>query len=288
LPPHFPVRSFFLFVNQYLVVLKKMFVPIVCTMCSGLLCNIFSYGQTIWLSAEKQQYAGTYSRHFQQTFSALQNPAALPYITASAGVNTERRFMLKALSVHTAVITVPAPPGAFAINIQQAGYSAYHQQQAGFAYGRQLGNKLSIGMQIDYLSTTIQQYGSTNTITFELGCLLHITSQLHAGIHVFNPAARKSGDEPLSVIYTAGLGYEVSDEFIISAAVVQVNDAAPVAKVMCEYRIVPQLSLQLATSPTNAAASFTVGRMRIFLSASHHPQLGFTPNTSIVWQLKKA
>jgi hypothetical protein len=249
---------------------------------------MLSCAQSLWLSAEKQQYAGTYSRHFQQTFSAMQNPAALAYITASAGVNTERRFMLKALSIHTAVVTLPVPPGAFAFNIQQAGYNAYRQQQIGFAYGRQLGNKISIGMQVDYLANTIQQYGSTSTITFELGCLLHITSQLHAGLHVFNPTARKLGDEPLSVIYTAGLGYEVSTEFIISTAVVQVNDETPVAKVMCEYRIVPQLSLQLGTSPTNAAASFTVGSMRIFLSASHHPQLGFTSNTSIVWQLKKA
>jgi hypothetical protein len=39
---------------------------------------------------------------------------------------------------------------------------------------------------------------------------------------------------------------------------------------------------------TNAGASFTLGRMRIFIAASHHPQLGFTPNTSIIWQLKKA
>jgi hypothetical protein len=273
-----------LFVNQYTVILKKIFVSIVCTTCSILSC-----AQTVWLSAEKQQYPGTYSRHFQQVFTAVQNPAALAYISVpSAGVNTEKRFMLKALSVHTAVVVLPVSPGAFSFNIQQAGYSAYRQQQLGFAYGRQLGNKLSIGMQIDYLANTIRQYGSMNTVTFELGCLLHITPQLHAGIHIFNPAARKLGDEPLSVIYTAGLGYEVSEDFLISAAVVQENDVAPVAKVMCEYRIIPQLSLQLGTSPTNAAASFTLGRMRIFFAASHHPQLGFTPNTSIVWQLKKA
>jgi hypothetical protein len=261
-----------------------MFVSIVCTTCS-----VLSYAQNLWLSAEKQQYPGTYSRHFQQVFTAMQNQAALAYISVpSAGINAERRFMLKALSLYTAVVTLPVSPGAFAFNVQQAGYSAYRQQQLGIAYGRQLGNKLSIGMQIDYLSNTIQQYGSTNTVTFELGCLLHITPQLHAGVHLFNPVNRKLGDEPLSVIYTAGIGYEVSEDFLVSVVVVQENDVSSVTKVMCEYRIIPQLSLQLGTSPTNAAASFTLGRMRIFFAASHHPQLGFTPNTSIIWQLKKA
>src|SRR4051812_2391710 len=137
-----------------------MFVSILCTTCS-----VLSYAQNFWLSTEKQQYPGTYSRHFQQVFTAMQNQAALAYISApSAGINAERRFMLKALSLYSAAVTLPAPPGSFAFNIQQAGYSAYHQQQLGIAYGRQLGNKLSIGMQIDYLSNTIRQYGSTNTV----------------------------------------------------------------------------------------------------------------------------
>jgi len=143
-------------------------------------------------------------------------------------------------------------------------------------------------MQIDYLSKAIQQYGRADAVTFELGCLLHITPQLHVGLHTFNPALNKLGGESLPVIYTAGAGYEVSDNFIISTSVMQQDDAAPFAAFMCEYRIMPQLSLQLGLSPqSSATVSFTLNSMYILLSATHHPQLGFTPNTSIVWQLKK-
>lgn len=277
-----------MFVNQYPVILKKLFVSIVCITCSALSC-----AQPVWLSVEKQQYAGTYSRNFQQVFTAMQNQAALAYIPVlSAGVSTERMFMLKALSMHTATLVLPVSSGTFACSLQQAGYSAYRQQQAGIAYGRKLGNKLSIGMQVDYLSKVIQQYGRTDAVTFELGCLLHITPQLHVGLHTFNPVPHKLSDEPLPVIYTAGAGYEVSDNFLISISVMQEDDATPVAKFMCEYRIIPQLSLQLGLSPdpqfSSAAAGFTLRTMRIFLSATYHPQLGFTPNTSIVWQLKKS
>jgi hypothetical protein len=83
----------------------------------------------------------------------------------------------------------------------------------------------------------------------------------------------------------------VSDNFLISTAVMQEDDATTVTKFMGEYRIIPQLSLQFGLSPdpqfSRAAVSFSLRKMRIFLSATHHPQLGFTPNTSIVWQLKK-
>lgn len=221
----------------------------------------------------------------------MQNQAALAYIPVlSAGVSTERMFMLKALSLHTLTLALPVSSGTFALNLQQAGFSAYHQQQAGIAYGRKLGNKLSIGIQIDYLSKTIQQYGRADAVTFELGCLLHITPQLHVGLHTFNPALRTLGHEQLPVIYTAGAGYEVAENFLISTSITQEDDAAPVTKFMCEYRIIPQLSLQLGLSPdpqfSNAAACFTLNRLRIFLSATHHPQLGFTPTISIVWQLK--
>lgn len=264
--------------------MKKLFVSIVCTTCSAFLC-----AQPVWLSAQKQQYAGTYSRNFQQVFTAMQNQAALAYLPVlSAGVSTERMFMLKALSIHTVTLVVPVSSAAFALNLQRSGFSAYHQEQAGIAYGRKLGDKLSIGMQIDYLSKAIQQYGRADVLTFELGCLLHITSQLHVGLHTFNPALRSLGTESLPVIYTAGAGYEVSANFLISTSVIQEDDAAPVAAFMCEYRIIPQLSLQLGLSPaSNATACFTLNNMRIVLSATHHPQLGFTPNTSIVWQLKK-
>ncbi|SFD10960.1 hypothetical protein SAMN05518672_101518 [Chitinophaga sp. CF118] len=256
------------------------------------MCTLLSCAQPVLLSTEKQLYPGTYSRHFQQVFTAMQNQAALAYIPVlSAGVSTERRFMLKALSMHTVTLALPVPPGTFAFTLQQAGYSAYHQQQMGVAYGRKLGNKLSIGMQVDYFSKAIRQYGRADAVTFELGCLLHITPQLHAGLHAFNPVAGKLGNEPMPVIYTAGLGYEVSDAFLISAAVIQQDDATPATSIMCEYRIIPQLSLQLGLSPdpqfSSAAASFTLGSMRIFLSATHHPQLGFTPTTSIIWHLKK-
>jgi hypothetical protein len=151
-----------------------------------------------------------------------------------------------------------------------------------------------MGMQIDYLSKRIPGYFNVNTIVVELGCLIHLTPQLHAGLHAFNPNGSKLqrlDKELVPAIYSAGLGYEVSDVFLLSAAVVKETAIAALTKVMCEYRIIRQLSLQLGicTDPqlNTAAIGLSLQQLYILLAASHHPQLGITPSAALVWQLKK-
>jgi hypothetical protein len=270
--------------------MKKIIATIVCTLCTIVIC-----AQLVWLSLDKQPSPGTYSRNFHQLFTALQNQAALAYIPAvTAGVSTERRFMLDAISRHTAALAIPVHHGAFGLNYQQSGYSAFREQVLGLAYGRKLGPRVSIGMQIDYLSKVIPLYATASTITFELGCILHLTSQLHAGLHAFNPGSNRFirlDHEQIPAIYSAGLGYEVSTAFLVSVAVIQETAIAPATKVMCEYRIIPQLSLQLGicTVPqlNSAAIGLTLQQLYLQLSTNYHPQLGISPAISIIWQLKQ-
>jgi hypothetical protein len=270
--------------------MKKIIATIVCTMCTAVIC-----AQLVWLSVDKQPFAGTYSRNFHQLLTALQNQAALAYIpVVTAGVSTEQRFLLKAISTHAAALAVPVRHGGFGLHLQQSGYTDYRRQAIGLSYGRTVGDRFSIGMQADYLSEVIPQYSTAATVVFELGCLMHLTPQLHMGLHVFNPTAGSSqslGKNKVPAIYSAGLGYEVTPAFLLSIAVTQETGAATLAKVMCEYRIVKQLSLQLGMSTDPQLNSIAIGislrRLYIQLSASHHPQLGLTPATAIVWQLKQ-
>lgn len=270
--------------------MKKIIATIACTMCTAVIC-----AQLVWLSVDKQPFAGTYSRNFHQLLTALQNQAALAYIpVVTAGIITERRFLLKAISTHNAALAVPVRHGGFGLHLQQSGYTDYKRQAIGLSYGRTLGDRFSIGMQADYLSEFIPQYTTTATVVFELGCLMHLTSQLHMGLHVFNPtagSAQSLGKNKVPAIYSAGLGYEVRPAFLLSIAVTQETDAATLTKVMCEYRIIKQLSLQLGicTDPqlNSAAIGISLQQLYIQLSASHHPQLGLTPATAIVWQLKR-
>ncbi|TWW02005.1 hypothetical protein [Chitinophaga pinensis] len=270
--------------------MKKIIATIVCTLCSAVIC-----AQLIWLSVDKQPFAGTYSRNYHQLLTALQNQAALAYIPAvTAGVHTERRFMLSAIQQHHVMFALPVNQGGFGLHLAQSGFSGFRQQSIGFAYGRQLGERCSIGMQMDYLSKTIPGYFSVHTIVGELGCLIHLTPGLHVGMHVFNPTGntlRRLDNETIPAIYSAGMGYEISAAFLLSVAVVKETAAALLTKVMCEYRMLKVLSLQLGicTDPqlNTAAIGFTLQQLFVLLSANYHPQLGITPSAALVWELKK-
>jgi hypothetical protein len=266
---------------------------------STVVCTIgvsISHAQPVWLPAGPQQAGGAYSAQFQQVFTAMYNQAALAQLPAfTAGVFSERRFMLKETALHALTMALPVSAGAFGLSVQQFGFSAFRQQKLGIAYGRPLGARLSIGLQLDYLSTSMQQYGEAATITFEAGCLLHLTPQLHAGFHVFNPPARqldRSGLQDLPVIYTAGVGYEVSGAFLLSAELVRENSRSlTTARIMGEYRVLPRCSLQLglSTDPqlSGGGFSFNWQNLRICLSGTYHPLLGITPATAIIWQSAK-
>jgi hypothetical protein len=265
---------------------------------STLVCAFITsmlYAQHVWSPTGLQQSGGAYNTRFRHVFTTVHNQAALAGLpAATAGAYTERRFMLKALSLYTVTLAVPVPPGAFGITIQRFGSPDFNRQKLGFAYGRSLGNKVSIGLQADYLTVSMQQYGSAGTFTFEAGCLLHITPQLCAGFHVFNPPARqldKTGQTDIPVVYTAGAGYEVSAAFLLSVEVIREAARAVTTRLMSQYRVIPEFSLQLgiSTDPqlSGAGAGFSWRGLHIQLSGNYHPQLGLTPATAIVWQLKK-
>jgi len=267
--------------------MRRSIVTIVCAL------GIFTlHAQHVWLPGGPQQVGGTYSRQFQHVFSALHNQAALAALPAiTAGAYAERRFMLKATSLYALGLAVPTASGTFGLSVRHFGYAAFNQQQLGIAYGRNLGSRVSIGMQVDYLGLSMQQYGRAGMVTFEAGCLFHITPQLHAGIHAFNPAAQqldKSGRQDIPVVYTAGAGYEASGNFLLSAEVIHTTDRALTTRLMCEYRIVPQLSVQLglSTDPqlSGGGVRFSWQSLHIYLSAHYHSQLGITPATAITWQ----
>ncbi|MBW8685386.1 hypothetical protein [Chitinophaga rhizophila] len=270
--------------------MKKIIATIVCTLCTFVIC-----AQLVWLSVDKQPFAGTYSRNYHQLFTTWQNQAALAYLPApAAGVSTERRFMLAAISTHRGAVAIPVTNGGFGLQLAQSGFPDFRRQSLGLAYGRKLGERLSMGLQMNYISQMIPGYFKVHAFVAEWGCLFHLTRQLHAGLHVFNPAGmrlKSLSDEQVPVIYSAGIGYEISPVFLLSAAVVKETAADLLTKVMCEYRIIPALSLQLGicTVPqlNTAALGLTVGQLYFLLTASHHPQLGVTPSGTVVWHLKK-
>lgn len=263
--------------------MKKIIATIVClTSIVVLTC-----AQHAWLS--DQVLPGSYSRHFQNIFTAMENQAGLACMQKfTVAVSSDRRYLIPGLNLHTLNFTAPVKTGTFDGSIQQGGYRSFRQQAIGVGYGRWLGNRCSIGIQADYLSQSVPGYAHTSTITFEAGILLHLTQQISAGIHAFNPAGRRLGAERVTSIYSAGIGYEASTDCLLAVAVTQDETGVPATKLMGEYHFPADLLLQigLCTNPafSNLAIGIAISKLRIYCNASWHPQLGFTPSLALEWR----
>ncbi len=240
--------------------------------------------------------AGTYSLHFTDVFALHRNQAGLARLQEfSFGVFAERRFMLESLYHYNFAAAVPTVSGTFGLSSSWFGSPAFNQQQVGLAYGRSAGKKLDIGIQIDYLSTGIREYGHARAFTAEGGLIVHITDQWHAGVHVFNPAGIKYArlqEEPVPVIYSIGAGWEASEKFFIGAEASRESGQRGTLQLLMQYRPLSRFMMQtgIATDPRYhfLGIGFFLKDLRIDFTGSYHPQLGITPGAGIIFQLNKS
>jgi len=239
---------------------------------------------------------GAYSVEQTDVFSFTANQAALAELkNSSAGMYGERRFMLAELANYTAVVAVPTSSGNFGLKTNFSGFADYNETQLGLAYARKLGKKIDVGVQFNYSSIRIAEYGNTSAISFELGTVLHLTEQLNAGFHVSNPVGGKFGNEKqekLASVYTVGLGYDASDKFFISAAIEKEENQPVNVNAGLQYKLLPQIMARVGMSSATSSAWMGVGlyikTFRVDVTASYHPQLGITPGLLLLFNFKKA
>ncbi len=237
---------------------------------------------------------GAYSTKHTDVFSFVNNQAALAQSKhIAAGVYGERRFLLAATSVYTTAIAVPSKMGNFGVNLKYAGFEFFNENQMGLAYARSLGSKVDIGVQFNYYSYRVPSYGNANTVNFEIGAMVHLTNQLNAGIHVYNPVGGnfpKTG-EKLSAAYKMGLGYDASERVFVCGEIVKEEDYPVNVNAGIQYRFMKQFfaraGISSATSATYGGVGVSWNIFRLDISSSYHPQLGWSPGLLLIMNLGK-
>lgn len=232
---------------------------------------------------------GSYSTQHTDVFSFLNNQAALAQSKdVAVGVYGEKRFLLNATSMYAAAVAIPSKMGNFGVSMKYAGYKNFSENQIGLAYGRSLGSKVDLGIQFNYYGYKIPSYTSANAVDFEIGAIVHLTDQLNAGIHVYNPVGGNFSktDEKLTSAYKVGLGYDVSEQFFISAEVVKEEDYPVNLNAGIQYQFVKQFFVRAgvssATSTGYAGVGLSWNNLRLDISGSYHPQLGLSPGLLLI------
>lgn len=260
-----------------------------------LLANCPASAQSLrYPQAARYPGLGAYSYHFTDVFSAVANQASLARLPRmSGGVYAERRFMQEKLNNYQVMIGVPAGHGGWGIAAHYFGSADYNESMAGIAYARQLG-RIDLGGQFNYAMMRAAGYGGDGTAVVEVGTIWHITDQLHTGIHVFNPYGGKygkQGQEKMAWGYKMGLGYEVSEQVLVSAEWVKeenrdVNVVAGIQYVL-DNRFFARLGIATATSSPWIGAGWAWKQVRVDVTGTYHPQLGFTPGVLLICETGK-
>ncbi|MEP6747615.1 MAG: hypothetical protein ABJB86_07810 [Bacteroidota bacterium] len=233
------------------------------------------------------RYTGisTYSNNFMDAFSGSNNQAALAQTKqASAGVYGERRFLLKELSNYAAAISLPSKWGGIGVSINYFGGENFNTSQLGLGYGKKLGDKIDIGIQVNYNMIKLSGYGNGSALNFEMGTILHLTDKVNIGIHVYNPVGGKFGkmsNEKLASVYSTGIGYQASDKFFISAEISKEEEHPVNINADMQYVFADDFFARLGVATETGNYFFGLGvqwkTFRVDAVTNWHAQLGITP-----------
>lgn len=237
---------------------------------------------------------GAYSINHADVFSITSNQAVLAQMeNAAIGFFGENRFLLAETNMYSAIIALPTKEGNFAFQADHFGYKNYNESQLGMAYARNVGTKLDLGIKFNYYSFRIPGFESPSTVNFEIGVICHFTEQLNGGIHIYNPVGgrlSKTENDKLSSVYSFGLGYEASDNFFVSGEIVKQEDLPVNVNAGVQYNFAKQFFVRFGIASQNESpyggAGLSWKNFRLDVSASYHPQLGFSPGLMLIMNLK--
>ncbi len=239
---------------------------------------------------------GTYSRNFTDVFSIITNEAAVTNVTeAMAGVYTERRYNVEELNLCRGLVAFPVKGGSAAFTAGYTGSKGFNQSQLGIVYGKRLGEIADLGVQFNYNQVSIAGYGSAYALNAGIGSIFHINKSLHTGFHVynlFNAGTLPSGPgERASTVFSTGFGYEASDKLFICAEASREGNQPASVNVALHYAFVKQCFVRVGMATSSASSFAGVGikwqGFRTDISATWHPQLGFTPAFLIAFNLNR-
>lgn len=240
-------------------------------------------------------------------WSVLNNPAGLAgYRFLSLGATAERPFLLRETGSVALAFTVPLGRNALCASIRQAGHAEFRHFRAGLGLARRFGEKISVGIQLNYLSTHISQgYGRSGGVTFEAGMLVSLSDDFVLAAHAFNPIAVKhtsNEGESATVRFVLGARYDLNEYLLLSLEAEKDIRYKPMLKCGIQYQPSPLAIVRFGFSsrPVLAreagytpAAVYSIGYGLIFkhihldLCATLHNVLGWSPVTSIFHEIRQ-
>jgi hypothetical protein len=229
-------------------------------------------------------------------WSSHHNQAGLAWLEQSeAGVFVQNRFLMKELNYGGFAYAHKLNTGALAVSYSNFGYQLFGESKVGLGYGMKFTNMISGGVQLNYHHIRLaNNYGQNSALTAELGLQTYLTDKIMLAAHLFNPtrtALNEFNKEKIPTIMRLGMNYIFSKQVLATIEAEKDIDMKPVFRMGLEYKTSNKFYLRggIGTQPTLAAFGFGLytGAVKLDVAASYHQVLGFTPDISFIYQIKK-
>jgi hypothetical protein len=237
--------------------------------------------------------AGSYSLHFTDAFSFTNNPACLgSFPVFSAGLATERKWMMKELDNTQLACSFQAGNGGAGIALMYSGDADYNEQSVELAYGKNLG-RTEMGLCFGYLHDQTSGYPAIGYGSVGVAIRIHVSEKWITGWEMSLPVFGKAGKTDVergSQIFRMGFGYESGTDLFLSMQV-EKTSGLPINLVPgIAYRYNDQLFFSFGIITMSGSPSFKAGwkknRLCIQWCISYQPVLGFSPGLVLLWEGK--
>ena len=228
----------------------------------------------------------------QDVWSLQANQAGLAGISKPMVATAYKsEFFNPDLSTQSAVIVYPDKGNVFGISFQNYGFSAYNEQRIGFAYARNFGNTVFVALDFNFHQVKIQQYGSAQTYSVEVGIQYLPTDKLVLGGHITNPNLSNYQYDLNTVIPVSiefGASYRFTDKLLLNSGIIKTLNSTTDVRTGIEYSIINWLDFRggFSANPFRQYAGFgcNYNNFHLDAAASTHSALGYSPQIAISYE----
>ncbi len=233
---------------------------------------------------------------FSDVWGTFHNQAGIAgFEKFATGVFYESKFGVDLLSLSAASLILPVGSGSFSFSYFQFGTGYFRENKFAIAYARQLSQKISAGVQLDYFAMVLPENARAKGFpTFEGGILYKPSDKLHLGAHLFNPVragmGTPSGKSEMPLILRAGGHYFFSDMVMAAFEMQKDNQNPMLLKTGIEFLPVEKFVIRAGVSGRpfkyTAGIGYKTDGVTADIGFGYHGNLGITPSVSIQINMK--
>ncbi len=210
------------------------------------------------------------------------------------GLYSEQRYLQSELKIGGLAAVKPFKSFSAGAAVSYYGFTAFNQQRYTLSMSKSLSKTVRLGVQGQYLTTFIQDYGSAGNWVLGLGLQVIPVRNIILGMVLFNPTQAKYGtqtSERIPAYARLGCTYQVSDKVKLMIEADQQLEQQLCWRGGVQYHVHEVLTLALGAAARPTYYTFGVGlkvnTFQLDLASGIHEVLGFTPHLGLTMPIQK-